>query len=252
MDDLLERITSTKAANCRMFAHELNINERLLRWVDERNPQHYNRNHFLAQQPLLAEDIVEIIEVQKRRGLQGFLLKSPWKLSDEIMDQYGLTEEKQLIWAQIEDKSCGRNINSAISIYDCQTEDISEQLRQLCLSEANSPNEKFWINRVVDEVLQTAKQNPNYHWLLACHEDKAVGRCYVFQGCGTVQMEDLWVTEAMRKQRVATTLLQYIQEHFDGVLFLHSEAQDSVSDMYRKLGFEIVGEQYEYSLVWRN
>ena len=251
MGDLPERIRETKVANCRMFAYEKKLTEHLLRWVDETNPQHYNRNHFVALQPLTSEDIAFIIEEQKNSDLQGFILKSPWKLPDALIKTFALSEERQLIWAQVNGGCRSCSVNPFVTIHDCQQEDISEQLLQLCLSDVSNQSEQKWIRSAVEEVLIVAQKNPNYHWLLACHAEEAAGYCYAFQANGLVQMEDLWVAETYRRQNIASTMLSYVQTHFEGTLFFHSEDNDTLREIYAKMGFDIVGEQYEYSKVWR-
>ena len=85
MNDLLDRIWETKNKNCLLFAYPQPITESLLRWVDENNPQHYNKNHFLALEELSAFDLQAAVEFQKRAGLQGFLLKSRKRLSNELI-----------------------------------------------------------------------------------------------------------------------------------------------------------------------
>ena len=121
-----------------------------------------------------------------------------------------------------------------------------------CVSLTEDPNRQRWIRHTMEEALEAACRHPNYHWLVAYESGQVIGRCYAFEACGCVQMEDLWVAPHARQRHVATTMMKYVRDHVDGLFFLHTEAEDSVKSMYGKLGFEIVDEVYEYSKVWRN
>ncbi len=251
MSELLDKIWETKVRNCLMFSYPQQITEQLIRWVDEENPLHYNRNHFLALEHLSDIDIRAAIAFQKQKELSGFLLKSRTKLSDEIISEFALQEEKQLIMAQLTNQSTLWKTNTEVTIKDCQTEDISNDLLAICLSMTEDSNQRRWIHHTMEEVLDVAKCNSNYHWLVAYFGEQAVGRCYAFEACGCVQMEDLWVSPEWRHRAIATTMMKYIRDQFKGVYFLHTEAKDDVKEMYRKLGFDVVGEVYEYSKIWR-
>lgn len=252
MNDLLDRIWMTKVQNCRMFAAPQLVTERLLRWIDEKNPRHYNKNHFFALGELTASDIHAAIQFQKQNGLHGFLLKSRNPLAEEIIATFGLREEKQLIMALIDDQSSGWKNNSKVQILDCQTADIAEDLIELCLSMSNDAAEQRWIRRAMEEALEVAEENANYHWLLAMQDGKAFGFSYVFEACGCIQMEDLWVDPQVRRRSVGSTMMKYIADHFSGTFFLHAEAAESVKMMYDNMGFIAVDEVYEYSKVWRD
>ena len=252
MNDLLDRIWETKNKNCLLFAYPQPITESLLRWVDENNPQHYNKNHFLALEELSAFDLQAAVEFQKQAGLQGFLLKSRKRLSNELIVHFGLKEEKQLLMAQLTDRSAAWKTNPAVQIKDCQSTAVADDLMVACVSLTEDPNRQRWIRHTMEEALEAARRHPNYHWLVAYEGGQVIGRCYAFADCGCVQMEDLWVTPHARQRHAATTLMKYVRDHFDGLFFLHTEAEDSVKSMYGKLGFEIVDEVYEYSKVWGN
>ena len=252
MNNLLDCIWKTKMKNCLMFAHPQQITENMIRWVDEKNPLHYNRNHFLALKELSDMDIQAAINYQLKSDLQGFLLKTRSKLTDELIAGFGLKEEKQLVMAQLTDNSRGWDINPSVQIKDSREEDVSADLMTVCLSLAKNDLQQRWIHQTVEEVLEVSQSNPCYHWLVAYKNDLVVGRCYVFEECGCVQMEDLWVAPQARHCRIGTTLMKYVRENFEGLFFLHTEAEDSVKTMYSKLGFSVVDEVYEYSKIWRN
>ena len=63
-------------------------------------------------------------------------------------------------------------------------------------------------------------------------------------------MDDLWVDEAFRHQRIATTIMKYIADQTDGIFYLHAAANATPKEMYAKMGFETVETIYDYYLEW--
>lgn len=54
----------------------------------------------------------------------------------------------------------------------------------------------------------------------------------------------------VRKQYIATTLMKYVAENFDGLIYVHAAINRTPKDMYAKMGFEIVETSYEYFMEW--
>ena len=250
MKELLLQIYKVKQHNCHMFADPVCLSENLIRWQDDNNPLHYNRNHFLALGEISHNDIEIAIEYQKQRFLQGFILKTELPLSAELIEKYQLKEEKILLMTRLGEENSQWKINPHITIKDGQKEDISEDLLAVCAETAESDYHRKWIEKAIRECLSAAQTHPEYHWLTAYLDGKTVARCYVLDWAGFVQMEDLWVREEFRHQHIATTLLQYIRENFGERIFFHTEAADSAQDFYRKLGFETIAHCYEYRKEW--
>ena len=251
MDRLLEQIRATKWHNCELFAKPLHLTENLLRWQDDNNPLHYNKNHFAVQGKLCPEDIKTAITFQKENMLSGLILKAEQPLAKDLIQEFSLLEEEILLMAQLRDESVSWNINDKIEIRDCQKDDISYDLLNACMALAENSYHRRWIRTTMEEALSVAKMHPEYHWLAAYFNGQLVARCYVLEWDGCVQMEDLWVHEEFRHQRIGTSLLKYIHDHFRGTLFFHSEAEDSTKEFYHKLGFDTIAFCYEYRKEWQ-
>lgn len=94
--------------------------------------------------------------------------------------------------------------------------------------------------------LEMSNKHDEFHYFGAYIGDRIAGACYVFFSDGCACIDGLVVNEDYRKKYVATTLLAYIAEHFNEMIFLHADANDTTKTMYERMGFETVESVYEY------
>ena len=76
--------------------------------------------------------------------------------------------------------------------------------------------------------------------------DEAVGYCYSFYNGDVVGVDSLLVEENYRHQYVASNLLKHIGKTYNCPMYLHADADESVKEMYQKLGFRKLYQTYEY------
>ena len=98
--------------------------------------------------------------------------------------------------------------------------------------------------------MDAAATYPEYHWLAAYLHGEIAGICHVLSYAGCVEIDDLVVDESFRNQYVATTILKYAAQHFDGIKYLHADAEGTAKQLYEKLGFTQVDLCWEYRKIW--
>lgn len=223
------------------------FSENLYRWYSEVRPDHYNSNFFAPISDLTPQDVRSAVAFQRKQGLNEVMFSTNRPVDPECMDGIACVEYSAHIMAMPVDRSHQWQTNESIEIRDIQSSDISADV--LDVSDVPEKHREA-AYRDMKMVLEVAKSHPEYHWLCAYKDGKRVGTAYAVEHNGFVEMDDLWVAEDHRHQRIATTIMKYIADHTDGIIYLHATAAATPKDMYAKMGFEVVETVYEYYLEW--
>lgn len=223
------------------------FNDNLYRWYSGVRPDHYNSNFFTPISDLTRMDVLAAVAFQKHRGINEVMFSTNYPVDLSIMDGYDCVEYSAHVMAMLSDRSHLWQTNEGVEIRDIQTHDISADI--LDVSDVPQQHQEA-AYRNMKMVLEVAKTHPEYHWLCAYKDGKRVGTAYAVEHNGFVEMDDLWVAEEYRHQRIATTIMKHIVDHFGGIVYLHATANATSKDMYAKMGFEIVETVYEYYLEW--
>lgn len=223
------------------------FNDNLYRWFSEVRPDHYNSNFFTPICKLTRQDVLAAVAFQKQRGINEVMFSTNYPVDLSIMDGYDCVEYSAYVMAMISDRSHLWQTNKDVEIRDIHTHDISADI--LDVSDVPEQHREA-AYRNMQMVLDVAKTHPEYHWLCAYKDGKRVGTAYAVEHNGFVEMDDLWVAEEYRHQRIATTIMKHIVDHTNGIVYLHATANATPKDMYAKMGFEIVETVYEYYLEW--
>lgn len=223
------------------------FNDNLYRWYSEVRPDHYNSNYFTPISDLTRQDVLAAVAFQKQRGINEVMFSTNRPVDPNIMEGYECVAYSAYVMAMLSDRSHLWQTNEDVEIRDIQTHDISADI--LDVSDVPKKHQEA-AYRNMKMVLEVAKTHPEYHWLCAYKDGKRVGTAYAVEHNGFVEMDDLWVAEDYRNQRIATTIMKHIVDHFGGIVYLHATANATPKDMYAKMGFEIVETVYEYYLEW--
>jgi len=246
--DILTGIHATNDYERSLFgAVKEQFNDNLYRWYSEVRPDHYNSNFFTPISELTRQDVLAAVAFQKQHGINEVMFSTNYPVDLSIMDGYDCVEYSAHVMAILSDRSHLWQTNEGVEIRDIQTHDISADI--LDVSDVPEKHRDAAL-RNMKMVLEVAKTHPEYHWLCAYKEGKRVGTAYAVEHNGFVEMDDLWVVEEYRHQRIATTVMKHIVDHTNGIVYLHATANATPKDMYAKMGFEIVETVYEYYLEW--
>ena len=226
-------------------AYRQQFNNHLDRWHSDLRPDQANNNFFVPKAELTCSDLEAAIAYQKSRGLNYLMIRTEQPIAREILETYLFEQEVIQIMALRQNSSAAWKHNREIVIRDIQTSDISKDILDV-----SSTPEKYRVIalRNMQLVLEVARQHPEYHWLCAYKDGKRVGSVYALCHNGCIEVDDLWVEEGHRNQYIATSMMKYIAENWQGILYLHANASASPRDMYAKMGFETVETTREYYL----
>lgn len=206
-----------------------------------------NNNFFVPRGDFTAEDIEMAISLQKSCRQSYLMLRMMKPMDNDLRQMFGFDEEITDVMALRQNICRQWKKNNRVEVRDIQTHDVSVDL----LDVSSVPEEYREISyRNMQMVLEIAKCHPEYHWLCAYIDGIRVGNVYALCHNGCIEMDDLWIEEAYRKQYVATTLMKYIAEQFEGVIYLHADVTAMPRYMYAKMGFETVETIYDYYLEW--
>ena len=245
---ILQGIHNTKDYERRLFGSvKSRFNENLSSWVSELRPDHCGSNCFIPDNHLTSDDVQAAVDANMARGLDYAMFSMSRPMDVPCLERYNFDTDISYVMAMLEDQNHAWKVNDSIEIRDIQTSDISADI----LDVSDVPEQyRASASRNMQMVLDVAKSHPNYHWLCAYKDGKKVGTAYALEYNGFVEMDDLWVAEEYRHQRIATTIIKYIVEHTNGIVYLHAMENATPKDMYAKMGFEIVETIYEYYLEW--
>ena len=247
-DALLSGIHRTNDYERQIFgAVRKTFNAHLDRWYSDLRPDQANNNFFIPTAELTAEDIHAAVEEEKKRGLNGLMLRMDTPLSRQLLAQFPF-EEEQLHVMALKKNTCGHwKKNDALEIRDLQTSDISADL----LDVSGVPEEyQDLARRNMELVLETAETHPEYHWYCGYLDGVHVANVYALSHGGFVEVDDLWVVEKYRNQYIGTTMMKHIAETLPGVKYLHADASQTPKDMYDRMGFSTVETVFDYYLNW--
>lgn len=247
-DNILLGIHAAKDYERRLFGSvKSRFNENLSRWASQLRPDHCGSNCFIPDDHLTTDDVQAAIDANMERGLNYVMFSMDHLMDAPCLDRFTFDADITYVMAMLKDCSHTWQVNNSIEIRDIQTSDISADI----LDVSDVPEQyQAAAYRNMQMVLEVAKSHPNYHWLCAYKDGKKVGSAYALEYNGFVEMDDLWVDEAFRHQRIATTIMKYIADHTDGIFYLHAAANATPKEMYAKKGFETVETVYDYYLEW--
>ena len=251
--DEISRIRKAERSFKMLFSQKCAFSEHLEKWQDDDLYDMYDHNQFV---PLLDDptdkELEQAIAYQRQLG-RGFLkLDTREKLDEALTERFSLekccTETMLLRNKQknIEAWKC----NPDVIIHDSASSDVLADLLQIDIETFASDYGEDFIRRRDARYVKKAMETPGFHYYVAYLDRKPAGSCYACAIDGYVVMDALVVREAFRKRYVATTLMKHIASQFKEEMFLHADADDTPKEMYRKMGFEMVDELYEYLKMW--
>ncbi len=246
MSDLVSKIRRCEDHWRELFAKPLCFQNNMIRWHNAAMDDQYTTNAFCSEDEQTWEDVQAAYTEQLNRGLYFLQLMCRKPLRADIVEHFNLREELVLTMALQGTADHWRTLDDLV-IKDVQQDDIAEEIVAFHLKqEAEALKKSNYAKRQIIQDINAAEKYPEYHWLAAYLEGEMVGLCHVLCYDGCVEIDDLVVDEKARNRYVATTILRYIAEHFDGVKYLHADAEGTSRHLYEKLGFTVVDRCWEY------
>ncbi len=250
MNKQREKIRSCEDHWRELFAQKNLFLEGVFRWHNETMNDQYTTNTFFSDRAFNYDDVQKAETYQLENNLHFLQLMCREPLASELVQAFALNEELVLTMA-LQGSSEHWKYNDSVRIKDVQYDNISDDLIAFHLKQESEALKKSdYAKRQILQDMKAAEKHPEYHWLAAYQNEKIVGICHALTYQDCVEIDDLVVDEAARNQYVATTILKYIAEHFEGIKYLHADAEGTAKQLYEKLGFVVVDHCWEYRKIW--
>lgn len=219
-----------------LFCSARAFSEHLTRREDPQLPDKYDHNAFsYVGQPTAAE-FREALEYQKARGdsyiqLDGY---------EPLENSFGMEQESTWTMVLPEEVDIGGwKTNPDVVLHMPGAEELEQ-------------HELAYYGPLYGDSF-TVRNNRRLRQKLSYHgaylEDRLVGSCYTYTVDGYTCMDSLVVNADYRHRYLATTLLKAIAEaarRKGNLLYLHADADDTPKDMYTRMGFRMMDQQYSY------
>ena len=244
---ILEQIRKNESEFDRLFSEEYRFSAHFYKQKDDMLPDMYQHNAFITDGIPDENELAAAESFQKENGAQFLLIKSKERLPDILTQKFHLEEDCTDTMVLKNDFVFTWKRNPHVTVKSLKADGIAQDILEMELENYGTAYGEDFVKRKMHRYLETSKQHDSFHYFGAYIDEKIAGACYAFCFQNIVCIDGLVVNEECRKQYVATTLLAYIAERFDGILFLHADANDTPKEMYIRMGFETVDHIYEYS-----
>jgi len=218
-----------------LYAKEFKFSENLNKHEDDCIKDKYDHNYFEYLNEFSSEELLKAINYQKDKGCNYIKFFGRTRLKDNHNLEEGINLTMQLIG---NDTSSWKK-NDKLSFHKSELNEVIEmELRAY----AKVYGEDF-ARRNVERLY--SKQD----YVGAYIGDKLVGSCLIFVDDEYVNIDEILVDEDYRNQYVCTSLIKHIVDKFnDKKIILHADNDDTPKQLYKKLGFEVIDQEYYYYL----
>ncbi|MFZ5354079.1 MAG: GNAT family N-acetyltransferase [Bacillota bacterium] len=230
---------------------------------DEKLPDMYAFNCTLVKDSMNRGEVLSFIAEQLKNtktGGKGFLkvlIHPEIVLSDDQKQQLsamGFSIQTNLYMEFNTDKINTFRVNSDCKVIRASKEKDFEYGQRLDVETSTKLGmpEDFALRKSLrkKEVFQSV--NGSLYSYLCYYNNCAVGKCELHIKDGYAKIEDFDVLEMHRGKGIGTAILKKIIEDmiYSGIehIYLITDKDDTPQEMYKKLGFSIIGEEIE--LFW--
>ena len=219
----------------KLFSEKRQFSEHLFKWEDPSLPDKYDHNCFEYTAQPTMEEFQIAADYQREKGDFFIKLEGDHPLTDSFDLEPGVTLTMVL---KGDIRKWRRNENVRFAVPSL------EELEEIEVKHYGPVYGESFSRRNIRRLYEKLDYHGGYIG------DTLVAACYSFSSDGMTCIDGLIVDEEYRHQGVATALLAHVSEtNENSTLFLHADEDDTVKDMYLKLGFEIANHLYEYSCL---
>lgn len=216
----------------------------------------YDHHQFITKNTnIKASDLQEAITYQKEHNCNYLKIDSRFKLPKELITSFKLEESTTLTMVNFQSNqalSKHFTINPNVVIKDVQVEDIEQDILKADLKNYEASYGREFVEQYVKTFCLKARNDKRLHYLGAYLNNELCGYCYYFDDGNYKVLDGLTVNEESRHQYVASSLISYIINTSNSIMYLHADKNDTPQKMYRKMGFEDIDVLYEYMKIGLN
>lgn len=227
-------------------------NEFFIQFINEELPDRYDANCMLLKySPTLPEfKVIEQIQIDTQEDLEQNYLKFLWPentgLMPDVLDYLDQKEYKigmQSLYVMTEDSFEDVKLNENLKIIEVTDEHFNDFVA-INLEEDALHGSSFKTHK--EKMYSYQFQLENATFLLGYLENIPVGSMILFEGDHHFEIDNVLTISEYRKNKVASTLLNYVVKNFGTKkesIILVADSEDSVTNLYENLGFQFVSTQ---------
>ncbi len=241
----LRHVEDTFAA---LFSEVKPFSANLLKKEDHVLYDKYDHNQFVVNGEVNLQEVKDAFAYQLNKGDDFIKFDSRKRLNEAMVHEFDL--EESITDTMVLEEGCGWEENVDIYIKDLQFDDFGTDLIDLEVRHYGEAYGESFCKRNVEQLIDTVHKDARLHYYGAFSGNELVGSVFAFCEGDYVMIDSLLVDEKHRHQLIATTLLKFIVQVFEGkTIFLHADEDDTPKEMYMNLGFVNKDVLYEYTKV---
>ncbi len=250
---ICEKIKSCEITYISCFSEYVEDNQ-VIRYRDDQLPDMYDHNYTYIKRELSNHVLSKLIEEeieQNRREKKNFIklamdampdrkwLESlPQKFTIEHSGYYVVPSLTSPQWNTVEDCKISQVVNPAM---------IEELVFMDLIHDGERCGEDFCMRRARRRGRVYLSETPLDSYI--CYSNgNLVGNCDLFMDEDVAKIEDFAVLPAYQRRGIGTTILKYVIDTAltkgAELIYLVADEGDTPQEMYKKLGFEKIGDSY--------
>lgn len=255
----MENILLCERAYLESFS-QMSCEQDYVEFTDDLLKDMYDHNFIYVPKVISQERILEILNQKLEKAKETGFCKAAFAMDYElkVMEELsGKTAKKMSIITYGRYLLDIDKVDTWNGREDCtikklaSQQDIKDVIQMGIEMDGEILGEDFCTRRV-ERKAQVYINNENIDDYLIYYNNELVGYCEAFTNGKDVKIEDLCVLPRYQKRGFATTLLEHIVRDILKKdiqrIFLDTDEEDTVKEMYMKLGFSKIGQQH--MLMW--
>jgi len=222
-----------------MYSKEFKFSDNLVKYEDDNLRIKYDHNFFEYDESFTDKEFEDAVNYQRRRG-DNFV---KFFGNKELINKHNMEEEVLIAMSLNNKDTSSWKINDELVF---KKPEINELIEHELKEYKDVYGEEFVINNA---KRLSVKQN----YIGAYLNNKLVGSVLPYINNECVLFDEMLVDKDYRNIRVCTSLIKYIVDNNKNKeIVLHADLNDTVKDLYSKLGFEEIDRRFNYQLIGIN
>lgn len=252
---MLSKFTSTEIVYTKKFTETYEDNE-IIRFCDMNLKDMYMHNFTLIKNSINNDRLRRIIlkELQKRRdGNEDFLrIELNFYIEEDFTNSLPINPKvSKYDYMYIDPNRCDCLIeNEKCLIKKALSEkELEKGIEVDILANQSAMSVEFARKRIYRKSEVYKDLNSNLDLYICDYNDITIGNCEMLLNDDIAKIEDFDILENYQRKGFGTSVLKYLlreaKENSVELVYLITDSEDTAKEMYKKCGFEKVGEKTE-------
>ncbi|MCT8138075.1 GNAT family N-acetyltransferase [Anaerobacillus sp. CMMVII] len=258
MENIMDKLMQMEVEYVKNFSKVIETDHALL-FIDEAIPDMYTHNYVFYQS---AKGLVEYIENELRnqetKDKGFFRIETPYPISEDLLEKLSIKPEVciyDFMWINtVNHENIGGNPNC--SILNADTKKVIEDgIRVDIQANTDGMGLDFAERRIIRKALAYNDLEKAVQLFVCYSEGIPIGNIEYMPFNEIVKLEDFNILEDYQKKGFGTSVLKHLvaKAFNEGIdyAYLITEQTDTAKEMYKKCGFEKVGEKTELMFLFQ-